>query len=122
MQTTVTIIHAHCSTPTIWIFQIPLLITKTPIFNATENLLELAPILTFKCPQAAESYFKIPDCWYYGPSDVTPLPFYLDVFDYDPISYAGRYRFDIASDFNNVALTQTHGPAKTSFTVLSLVR
>jgi len=86
----------------LWIFHIPPLITKIPLFDIERDVPEVAPILKFKClEQAALSYCLRPDCWYFG--DPRSLPFYLEVLD---SSQTGLSKLEVFSDLSNHSVTR----------------
>ena len=90
------------SRPTLWIFQIPPLITKTPPFNSEElDFPELSPVLTFEYPELT-SLSQTPDEWYCD--DPSSLPLYFDVFTSPRRDVYVRCELDITSDFSDLSL------------------
>jgi len=89
----------------VWIFQIPPLKTKTPLFDVEVILPELAPILTFQYPEDVEDdSFRCQkhDEWYY--SDLSSPPLYFDMFE-GPQNKFSRYKLDVASDLSSLSVT-----------------
>lgn len=101
-ETTVIILHSD-PRPSLWIFRIPPLTSKTPLFDKEEDLPELLPVLTFEYPDlASPSGCQKPDSWYNAGRNLLPL--YFDLLprrnEYEPT----RYKLDIASDLSSVSL------------------
>jgi len=88
--------------PTLWIFQIPPLITKTPSFDSEElDFPELSPVLTFTYSKLIQ-LSQTPDEWYYG--DLSS-PLYFNMVDHPHSSAYTRCKLDITSDLSNISFT-----------------
>jgi len=95
--------------PTLWIFQIPPLITKTPSFDSEElDFPELPPVLTFAYPELT-SLSQTPDERYCD--DPSSLPLYFDMFKGRQRDVYVRCKLDIASDFSNVSFVPIIKPS-----------
>ncbi|KAF8800147.1 hypothetical protein BYT27DRAFT_7200661 [Phlegmacium glaucopus] len=93
-ETTIIMTHAR-STPSLWIFQIPPLITNNLSLLNIEDPPELAPALIFI---VTSSVVQIPDSWYYD------VPIYFDVLQSHEAGNYDRCKLDIACDLSDVSL------------------
>ena len=106
-ETAIMVLHTRDPNHALWIFQIPPLVPKTPLFGTEQELPQLAPILTFKYSDtSAIAGFPIPNSWYNG--DLSSPPLYFDVVGSpNKQTNVGRYILNIASDLSTLSLTPT---------------
>ncbi|KAF8800136.1 hypothetical protein BYT27DRAFT_6844769 [Phlegmacium glaucopus] len=93
-ETTIITTHAHCTTPSLWIFQIPPLTTHSSLLDI-EDPPELAPILKFNLTSFV---LQRPDSWYYD------IPIYIDILESHETGNYDRCMVDIACDLSKTSL------------------
>lgn len=101
METAIVILQTGSVNPFLSIFEIPPLTPKTSLFDTEMAYPRLAPVFTFKYPEAVLSWCHKPMDWYY---DDLSLPLYFDVLKSRETGDFVRCKLDIARDLSDVSL------------------